>query len=78
MSEVEIPNGYLIKTPCIGSYSAILLTGCGGGVVLEPISYIISLFSNSSNVNPIGSSELKLKDNNKYIYIILFNFLPNI
>ena len=62
MSNVDMPNGYLIKTPCIGSYSAIFLTGPGGGSVLLPIVLIIYLFSHSSAVKPIGNSSELLLD----------------
>ena len=69
INEVDIPKGYLISTPCIGSYSAIFLTGCGGGVVSLPIVEIISRLFNSSIEKPIGNSCDKRVDNTKlYIY----------
>ena len=71
IKEVDIPKGYLIRTPCIGSYSAIFLTGACGGSVLYPISSIKCLFSHSSGVNPMGNSRTSApiqidKTNNKF------------
>ena len=70
ITDVEMPNGYLTKTPLILSNSAIFLTGPGGGSVSLLVKPIRCLYLSSSVENPIGSSSVigktKLNKINRY------------
>ncbi len=59
-----------IKAPCILSYSAMFLTGEGGGSVSLPIEYISCTRDISFSVKPIGSSNLDSLDRPKLVKII--------